>query len=125
MEESLADRRKRTRAERPVAPAPPDLTDELALVAEAPIDLRALRALEHRLVGLDLSGRNGDGLQLVESRVEDVDFSDSTLRRASMRDVVVDGGSWANDRRLECVDASGRAAERPFDGCGSGRCVRT
>ena len=100
------DRRKRTRAKRPVAPAPPDLTDELELVAGAPADLGALQALEQRLVGLDLSGRSGDGLRLFESRVEDVDLSGSTLRRASMRDVVVDGGTWAN------VDASNASMHR-------------
>jgi uncharacterized protein YjbI with pentapeptide repeats len=82
------------------------LTDELDLVARAPAGLGALQALEQRLVGLDLSGRSGDGLRLFESRVEDVDLSGSTLRRASMRDVVVDGGTWAN------VDASNALLHR-------------
>jgi uncharacterized protein YjbI with pentapeptide repeats len=95
MEEGVTDRR-RTRVKRPVAPAPPDMADELRILAEAPLDLRGVQILEQHLVGLDLSDRNGEGVQLVECRAENVDLSGAVLRRASMRDVVVDGGSWAN-----------------------------
>jgi uncharacterized protein YjbI with pentapeptide repeats len=95
MEEGIADR-KRARVERPVVPAPPDLTDELRTPAEAPLELRGVQILEQHLVGLDLSDRNGEGVQLVECRAENVDLSGTALRRASLRDVVVDGGSWAN-----------------------------
>jgi uncharacterized protein YjbI with pentapeptide repeats len=95
MEEGVTDRR-RTRVKRPVAPAPPDVTEELEILVEAPLDLRGVLILEQHLMGLDLSDRNGEGVQLAECRVENVDLSGATLRRSSMRDVVVDGGSWAN-----------------------------
>jgi uncharacterized protein YjbI with pentapeptide repeats len=95
MEEGATDRR-RTRVKRPVAPAAPDMADELRILAEAPLDLRGVQILEQHLVGLDLSDRNGEGVQLVECRAENIDLSGAVLRRASMRDVVVDGGSWAN-----------------------------
>jgi len=95
MEEGVTDR-KRTRVKRPVAPEPPDVADELGILAEAPLDLRGVQILEQHLVGLDLADWNGEGLQLVECRAENVDLSGATLRRSSMRDVVVDGGSWAN-----------------------------
>ena len=95
MEDGVSDRR-RTRVKRPVAPAAPDMTDELEVLAEAPLDLRGVRILEQHLVGLDLSDRNGEGVQLVECRAESVDLSGAALRRSSMRDVVVNGGSWAN-----------------------------
>ena len=95
MEEGVTDRR-RTRVKRPVAPAPPDVTEELEILVEAPLDLRGVLILEQHLMGLDLSDRNGEGVQLVECRAENVDLSGAVLRRSSMRDVVVDGGSWAN-----------------------------
>jgi uncharacterized protein YjbI with pentapeptide repeats len=95
MEEGATDR-KRTKIKRSVAPSPPDLTDELGPLAEAPLDLRGVQILERHLVGVDLSDRNGEGVQLVECRAENVDLAGATLRRSSIRDVVVDGGSWAN-----------------------------
>ena len=95
--------RERTKVKRPVAPAAPDVTDELDILAEAPLDLRGVQILEQQLVGLHLSERNGEGLQLVECRAENLDLSGAALRRASMRDLVVDGGSWAN---VDVTDAT-------------------
>jgi uncharacterized protein YjbI with pentapeptide repeats len=95
MEDGVSDRRRR-RIKRPVAPATPDVTDELGILAEAPLDLRGVQILGQQLVGLELSERNGEGVQLLECRAENVDLSGAALRHASMRDLVVDGGSWAN-----------------------------
>ena len=95
MDDGATDR-KRRRVKRSVAPAAPDLTDELGILGEAPLDLRGVQILEQHLVGLDLSELNGEGVLLAECRVENVDLSGAALRRSSMRDLVVDGGSWAN-----------------------------
>lgn len=95
MDEGVTDG-KRSRVKRPIAPAAPDVADELGILAEAPLDLRGVQILEQRLAGLDLSDRNGEGVQLIECRAENVDLSRASLRRSSIRDVVVDGGSWAN-----------------------------
>jgi uncharacterized protein YjbI with pentapeptide repeats len=58
---------------------------------------------EQHLSGLDLSERDATGIQLIESRIEGVDLSGSVLRRASIRDAVVDGGSWSNADASEAV----------------------
>lgn len=74
----------------------PELPEDLTALADIALDLRAADLQEQLLSGLDLSGREGASLRMVDSRVEEVDFSASVLRRASMTDVLVDGGSWAN-----------------------------
>ena len=78
-------------------PAAPDLPGEL-VAAQLPADL-ARAELEGRLLeGLDLSERDASRLTLVESRVVRVDLGGSTLRHATLRDLVVEEGSWANVR---------------------------
>ena len=47
-------------------------------------------------MGFGLSGRDATSLQLIESRIEDVDLSGAILRRVSIRDTVIERGNWAN-----------------------------
>ena len=48
------------------------------------------------LDGLDLTERDATGLRLVESRLERVELTSTRLQGASLRDLEVAGGSWAN-----------------------------
>lgn len=79
----------------PIAPYAPDVPEHLIPFPGDQRDM-ATELREQHLSHLDLSGLDASDLRLEESRIEDVDLSASTLRRASMTDVVVDGGSWAN-----------------------------
>jgi uncharacterized protein YjbI with pentapeptide repeats len=84
-------------------PAAVDLPDELDPLDEAPADLR----------GLELTGRllRAHDLRIVESRLEDVDASETELPGATWRDVGVTRGSWAganaSSSRLERVAFEG------------------
>lgn len=89
----MADR-PHSKSERPREPSPPDLPDVLS--SDIPAELRAVEVREQHLVGSGLSGRDATSLQLIESRIEDVDLSGAILRRVSIRDTVIDGGDWAN-----------------------------
>ena len=61
----------RSRTSAPSLPAEPDLPETFATLEEAPPDLRALELGGRLLRGLDLSGRPGHDLRVVESRLED------------------------------------------------------
>src|SRR5688572_23070452 len=87
---------RRSKSERPRMPSLPDLPDSLSSDGHVPTKLRAAEVREKHLAGLELSGQDATSLQLIESRIENVDLSDAILRRASIRDVVIDGGNWAN-----------------------------
>jgi len=87
---------RRAKVERPLPPSPPDLSAALSQSREVPVELRAIEIRERHLSGFDLSGRDATSLQLVESRIEDVDMSGAILRRVSIRDTVIDGGNGAN-----------------------------
>ena len=52
--------------------------------------------LDTEVADADLIGRDAHGLQLIESRVQEVDLARAVLRRATLRDVVITGGDWAN-----------------------------
>ena len=84
---------RRAKVERPLPPSPPDLSAALSQSREVPVELRAIEIRERHLSGFDLSGRDATSLQLVESRIEDVDMSGAILRRVSIRDTVIDGGN--------------------------------
>jgi uncharacterized protein YjbI with pentapeptide repeats len=81
----------------PVEPATPDLPEELD-VSELPADLARGDLEACLLEGLDLSERDASRLALVESRLVRVDLTGSSLRNATLRDLVVEEGSWANVR---------------------------
>jgi len=57
---------------------------------------------EEAVVGSDLSDADMTSVDVEESRFEDVELSRATLRGASLRDVVVERGSWANVDAKEC-----------------------
>jgi uncharacterized protein YjbI with pentapeptide repeats len=80
---------------RPIEPSPPDLGDEGARVEALPETLTDLE-LEERTFSGDAAGRDATGVRLVGCRLGDVDLSGSALGRASLRDVLATGGSWAN-----------------------------
>jgi uncharacterized protein YjbI with pentapeptide repeats len=87
---------RRSTSERPRVPSPPDLPDVLSSTRDIPAELRAIEVREQHWVGSDLSGREATSLQLIESRLDEVDLPGAILRRVSVRDTVVDGGNWAN-----------------------------
>jgi uncharacterized protein YjbI with pentapeptide repeats len=93
-------RRGRSGYEPPRVPSEPDLPADLRRANASFGELRASELREQHISGVDLSSRDATATEIVESRLEDVDLSDATLRRASIRDAVFNGGSWAN------VDAS-------------------
>jgi uncharacterized protein YjbI with pentapeptide repeats len=81
----------------PIAPATPDLPEELD-AAELPAVL-ARGELEARLLdGLDLAETDASRLSLVESRLVNVDLAGAVFRNATLRDLAVEEGSWANVR---------------------------
>jgi uncharacterized protein YjbI with pentapeptide repeats len=87
----------------PLPPTAPDLLDELAVLREVPPDLRGVEVRECRLADDDLTGRDAHGLQVIESRFQNVDLARAVLRRATLRDVVITGGDWANIDAPEIV----------------------
>ncbi len=80
---------------RPIEPSPPDLADEDGPAERLPEALTDLE-LEERTFSGDAAGRDASGVRLIGCRLEDVELSGALLRRASLRDVLVAGGSWAN-----------------------------
>ncbi|HST25702.1 MAG TPA: pentapeptide repeat-containing protein [Gaiellaceae bacterium] len=95
----------------PSPPSPPDLPETLEPLERPPAELRGVKLQERLLVSLDLSGRTGHDLRIVESRLERVDLSDAAMRGLSLRDVAVHEGSWAGlaaeSARLERVELHG------------------
>jgi len=83
----------------PLSPSPPDLDEGAGRPSPLPDELVDAE-LEERAFSGDAGGRDASGITLLACRLEDVDLSAATLRRAHLRDVRVEGGSWAN------VDAS-------------------
>jgi uncharacterized protein YjbI with pentapeptide repeats len=82
----------------PIEPAAPDLPEGLAAPPELP-DMLTRRELEACLLErLDLSERDASLLTLVESRLLHVDLTGARLQNATLRDIVVEEGSWANVR---------------------------
>ena len=75
----------------------PDLPEELRVLELPDVLVRA--KLEGCLLeGLDLSERDASLLTLVESRLVHVDLTGARLRNATLRDVAIAEGSWANVR---------------------------
>jgi uncharacterized protein YjbI with pentapeptide repeats len=82
----------------PIEPAAPDLPRELDAAPELP-DVLARGELEACLLEqLDFSERDASLLTLVESRLLHVDLTGALLQNATLRDVAIEEGSWANVR---------------------------
>jgi uncharacterized protein YjbI with pentapeptide repeats len=84
-------------------PATPDLPAELtaaALPADDLTDGGVYLTLDFR--DLDLSGRDAVGAEVDQCRYRNVNLSQSTLRRALIRDAVFDRCDLANLRAREC-----------------------
>jgi uncharacterized protein YjbI with pentapeptide repeats len=81
----------------PIAPSPPDLCDELAAL-ELPATLNGHEIERALLQRLDLSNTDARRLQLTEARLAQVDLTGAVLEHATLRDVIVTEGSWANTR---------------------------
>jgi uncharacterized protein YjbI with pentapeptide repeats len=86
--------RRSGRRHEPVPTSTPDLQEPSP--REAPRQLRAAEIREARLEGPHLSERDCQGLQLIESIVADADSSAAILRRAHVRDSIIEGGNWSN-----------------------------
>jgi fluoroquinolone resistance protein len=87
-------------------PATPDLPSELTPLEGEPAALAGLELSEQLVATRDWSGRDAAGIQLAECHLEGVSLDEAKLQCAGIRDVVVDGGSWAN------VDATGAVVKR-------------
>jgi len=81
----------------PIAPSAPDLPDELVAVTR-PVKLAGQEVEQSLLERIDLSKADASRLRLVESRLVEVDLTGAALGHATLRDVVVTEGSWANVR---------------------------
>jgi uncharacterized protein YjbI with pentapeptide repeats len=92
----------------PKPPAPPDLPQELASLDDEPPTLRELELSERHVTARDWSQRDATGMRLTECRLDNVALDEATLVRAGFRDLVVNGGSWAN---ANAADSSVRRAE--------------
>jgi hypothetical protein len=79
----------------PIAPSPPDLPDELVAV-ERPAKLSGREVEQSLLQRSDLAGEDARRLRLVEARLVEVDLTGAALDHATLRDVIVREGSWAN-----------------------------
>ena len=82
----------------PIAPATPDLPEELE-ASTLPDELARAELEACLLEGLDLSERDASRLALVESRLVRVDLTGSSLRHATLRDVVDRGGKLGERAR--------------------------
>ncbi len=84
----------------PTRPDPPDLPAELdRLSADRP--LAGLELEFGLLEAADFSGQRASSVRFDECRLRRVDFTGAELTAASLNDVVVDAGSWANVRTKE------------------------
>jgi len=81
----------------PIGPASPDLPDELAGF-ERPATLSGQELEQVLLERSDLADVDASRLRLVESRLVIVDLTGARLEHATLRDLVVTEGSWANVR---------------------------
>ena len=81
----------------PLVPAQPEPSHELER-QELPDGLRGLDLEGVLFERIDLSGRDASNLQLLKSRLVQLDLSGATVVGAGLRDVIAVGGSWANVR---------------------------
>lgn len=81
----------------PIEPDDPDVLEDL-VKGEPPPVLVDQELVSCLLLGEDLSSRDASGLQLFDSRLVDVDLTESVLTRSRIRDVVWRDGSIANAR---------------------------
>jgi uncharacterized protein YjbI with pentapeptide repeats len=81
----------------PIAPSPPDLPEEL-IGLERPARLVGAELELILLERVELANEDASRLQLLESRLVDVDLTGAKLEHALLRDVRVTEGSWANVR---------------------------
>jgi uncharacterized protein YjbI with pentapeptide repeats len=81
----------------PIAPSPPDLPDELAGF-DRPASLVGAELELVLLERVALADEDASRLQLLESRLVEVDLTGAKLAHALLRDVRVTEGSWANVR---------------------------
>src|SRR5258706_144690 len=87
-------------------PAALDLPPELAPLEDEPVALAGLELSERLVSDRKWAGRDATGIQLSECPLDGVAIDEAKLQRAGIRDVVVDGGSWAD------VDATGSVVKR-------------
>jgi uncharacterized protein YjbI with pentapeptide repeats len=77
------------------SPAPPDLPQELTPLAEVP-PARGFELSERLIAAQNWSSLDAAGVRMTECRLDKVVLDEAKLWRASVRDVIVNGGSWAN-----------------------------
>src|SRR5688500_18347996 len=90
-----------TRATGPGEPEPPDLPAELETLATARSWDGGLESVLARRI--DPTGANLALLRVRQARLDQITFDDSAMAGASLEDVVVSGGSWANARATGSV----------------------
>jgi uncharacterized protein YjbI with pentapeptide repeats len=95
-------RPRRATSKAPLVPAQPDLSHE-PVRQELPEDLRGFDLEGVLLERLDLAGREASNLQLVKSRMVQLDLNGSAVVGAGFRDVIAVGGSWANIRAERAI----------------------
>jgi uncharacterized protein YjbI with pentapeptide repeats len=84
-------------------PLAPDLPPELQRFDEEPQTLRGLEVSERVVANTDWSERDATGLRLKECRLDSALLDGAELRRGELRDVEIEGGSWANASAVESV----------------------
>jgi uncharacterized protein YjbI with pentapeptide repeats len=84
-------------------PAAPDLPRELAPFEDEAAALRGLELSEQLVSARDWSTLDATGLRLTECRFDGVALDQAKLLRAHVRDVCVNGGSWANADAGEAI----------------------
>ncbi len=84
-------------------PLAPDLPLELQRLDEEPPALLGLEVSERVVADTDWSERDATGLRLGECRLDGVLLDGAGLRRGELRDVEIEGGSWANTSAVESV----------------------
>jgi uncharacterized protein YjbI with pentapeptide repeats len=82
-------------------PLAPDLPPELQRLDEEPAALRGFEVNERLVAATDWSERDATGLRLRECRLDGMLIDGAELRRGELRDVEIDGGSWANASAVE------------------------
>jgi uncharacterized protein YjbI with pentapeptide repeats len=94
--------RKRSTNVAPLEPSPPDLPEDLARRA-LPDGLAGVELTAFAFDGDEAAGPDATAIEVAECSFSRVDLSGVGLRRASIRDCLVEGGSWANVDATEAV----------------------
>ena len=96
----MSSRRSDARTSEPIAPADPDIGEDL-LDGKLPKALSGAEISGSEIAAQSLTSIDASAVRVSDSRISDVDFADGEFARCSIWDVIWAGGTLANVRAMD------------------------